>query len=66
MEFWVEFRECNETVLLSEGANGLRARGECDGAGEDDDDGGARPLPLPRTRPPPSLRPDMTRGPPSS
>lgn len=44
-------------TLLSDGANGLRDRltapGGIDGAG------GASPLPLPRIRPPPSLRPDI-------
>lgn len=44
--------EAMETVL-SEGANGLAARGATGGVG------GARPFPLPRMRPPPSLRPDM-------
>jgi hypothetical protein len=53
----VELREWNETVLLSEGGNGLWALGDGVGAGESD--GGARPLPLPRTLPPPSLRPDI-------
>lgn len=52
-EFGVEFREWKETVLLSEGANGLTARWPRD------EGGGARPLPLPRIRPPPSFRPDM-------
>lgn len=40
-----------ETVL-SDGANGLDARGAVGG--------GARPLPLPKMRPPPSLRPDIS------
>ena len=40
-------------TVLSEGAKGLAARGV------DADGGGASPLPLPRMRPPPSLRPDM-------
>ena len=64
-----------ERVLLSEGgAKGLRARllwrvVERDGDDASGDDvvavggvngaGGARPLPLPKMRPPPSLRPDM-------
>ena len=52
-EVGVEFRERNETVLLSDGSKGLAARGACAGAGG----GGARPLP--RTLPPPSFRPDM-------
>lgn len=39
-------------AVLSEGARGLAAR-VAEGRG------GARPLPLPRMRPPPSLRPDM-------
>ena len=39
-----------ETVL-SDGGIGLEARGAADG--------GARPLPLPKMRPPPSFRPDM-------
>jgi len=55
MEFWVELREWNETVLLPEGGKGLEARGEMPFAVE----GGARPLPLPSTLPPPSLRPDI-------
>lgn len=42
-------------MLLSEAANGLATRGAFAAGGV----GGARPLPLPRTRPPPSLRPDM-------
>ena len=44
--------EARETVL-SEGAKGLADRGAVGGVG------GARPFPLPRMRPPPSLRPDM-------
>lgn len=44
-----------ETVL-SEGAKGLEARWRTAEAV-----GGARPLPLPRTRPPPSFRPDMAK-----
>lgn len=46
------------TGLLSGVGKGLRPRGEDEGAGEEGD-GAARPLPLPSTRPPPSLRPDM-------
>lgn len=42
-----------ETVLSDRGGNGLAARGEGDACG------GANPLPLPRMRPPPSLRPDI-------
>lgn len=42
-------------MLLSEAASGLATRGAFVTGGV----GGARPLPLPRTRPPPSLRPDM-------
>lgn len=42
-------------ILLSEAANGLATRGAFATGGV----GGARPLPLPKTRPPPSLRPDM-------
>lgn len=57
----VELGETKETVLLSEGANGLTARWTGDGDG-DDAVGGARPLPLPKMRPPPSLRPDMIFG----
>ena len=38
---------------LSDGVKGLAARGTFGGVG------GARALPLPRMRPPPSLRPDM-------
>ena len=67
MESRVEFGETKETVLLSEGANGLTARWMAalvvKGEGDGDDDagaGGARPLPLPKMRPPPSLRPDMS------
>jgi hypothetical protein len=56
MEFWVEFREWKDMVLLSEGGKGLCARGDGE---EDDAVGGARPLPLPRILPPPSFRPDM-------
>lgn len=44
--------EPRETVL-SEGARGLTDRGADGGVG------GARPLPLPKMRPPPSLRPDI-------
>jgi hypothetical protein len=40
-------------IVLSDGAKGLAA------LGIDADGGGASPLPLPRMRPPPSLRPDM-------
>jgi hypothetical protein len=52
-ELGVEFRERNETVLASDGAKGLVALGVWAG------DGGARPFPLPRILPPPSLRPDI-------
>lgn len=62
MESRVELGETKETVLLSEGANGLTARWTGEGDGDDDAGaGGARPLPLPKMRPPPSLRPDMLR-----
>jgi len=50
----MELGELKETVLLSDGAKGLAARGAWAGGG------GARPLPLPRILPPPSLRLDMT------
>jgi hypothetical protein len=40
-------------TVLSDGGNGLTDRGADGGVG------GASPLPLPRMRPPPSLRPDM-------
>lgn len=53
MELGVSFREYSDVVLTSDGGKGLTALGLC--AGE----GGARPFPLPRTLPPPSLRPDM-------
>lgn len=43
--------EPSDTVL-SDGASGLGARGA--------EGGGASPLPLPRMRPPPSLRPDIS------
>lgn len=65
MESRVELGETKETVLLSEGAKGLTARLRADGDGDGDDNdavGGARPLPLPKMRPPPSLRPDMLPG----
>lgn len=39
--------------MLSDGGSGLAD------LGTDGEVGGARPLPLPRIRPPPSLRPDM-------
>jgi hypothetical protein len=45
--------------VLSEGAKGLAVRWTWWAAG---DCGGARPFPLPRIRPPPSLRPDMLEG----
>lgn len=54
-ELGVEFRELTDAVLLSEGAKGLAARGPW----AEDGGGGARPFPLPRIRPPPSLRADM-------
>lgn len=41
-------------AVLSDGGIGLVARGAAWPVG-----GGARPRPLPRMRPPPSLRPDM-------
>lgn len=44
-------------MLLSDAANGLATRGAFVIGGV----GGARPLPLPRTRPPPNLRPDMMK-----
>lgn len=48
--------ELNETVL-SDGEMREEERWCCCGGG-----GGAKDLPLPRTRPPPSLRPDMAEG----
>lgn len=42
-------------MLLSDGGNGLEDRG----ARVEEEGGGARPLPLPRTLPPPSFRADM-------
>lgn len=42
-------------VELSEGVNGLATRGTFGGVG------GARPLPLPKMRPPPNLRVDMMK-----
>lgn len=61
MEFCVEFPlEWKEMVLLSDGANGLAARGAelaWTGAGA----GGARPFPFPKILPPPSFRPDIVQ-----
>lgn len=61
-EFGDENLEGREPTLLSDGGNGLAARalGSWCVAAEDDE-GGARPLPLPKMRPPPSFRPDMLR-----
>ena len=58
MEFCVEFLECIDTVLSASdgGAKGLEARAPLAG---DADGGGASPLPLPRTLPPPSFRLDI-------
>jgi hypothetical protein len=50
-----EIEEDPRETVLSEGARGLSERGAPDGGV-----GGARPLPLPKMRPPPSLRPDIS------
>lgn len=49
----LRFCEPIDKELASDGAKGLDGRGAWAACG------GARPFPLPRTRPPPSLRPDM-------
>lgn len=55
IEFCGECWELNESVLPSDGANGLEDLGGWASGG------GTRPFPLPRTRPPPSFRPDISR-----
>lgn len=51
-EMPLRFWDPRDSELASDGAKGLLGRGAWTGWG------GARPLPLPRMRPPPSFRPD--------